>query len=70
MKVSGQFHTLAALSRREISPDTHWIEGWVGFRADLDAVEKRRSFLLPGIEPRSFSLSLYRLSYTDSYNAV
>jgi hypothetical protein len=27
---------------REIAPGTHWIGGWVGPRAGLDAVEKRR----------------------------
>jgi hypothetical protein len=26
----------------EIAPRTHWIEGWVGPRAGLDAVEKRK----------------------------
>jgi hypothetical protein len=29
---------------------THWIGGWVGPRADLDAVEKRKILSLPGIE--------------------
>jgi hypothetical protein len=27
---------------RERAPDTHWIGGWVGPRADLDAVVKRK----------------------------
>jgi hypothetical protein len=41
----------------------HWIGGWVGPGAELDAVEKREILLLPGIEPRLSSPSLYRLSY-------
>jgi len=33
-------------------PGTHWIGGWVGPRAGLDAVAKRKKALsLPGIEP-------------------
>jgi hypothetical protein len=27
---------------RERAPGTYWIGGWVGSRADLDAVEKRK----------------------------
>jgi len=27
----------------ERTPDTHWIEGWVGPRADMDAVQKRNT---------------------------
>jgi hypothetical protein len=27
----------------EKAPGTHWIEGWVGLRAGLDAVEKKKS---------------------------
>jgi hypothetical protein len=36
----------------ERAPGTHWIRGWVGSRAGLDTVEKRRYLALPGIEPR------------------
>jgi hypothetical protein len=38
MEVSGQLHSLA----RERVPVTHWIESWVGLRAVLDAVVKRK----------------------------
>jgi len=38
MEVSGQFHTPAALLLRERAPVTHWIGGWVGPRAGLDAL--------------------------------
>jgi hypothetical protein len=34
---------------------THWIGGWVGPRAGLDVVEKRKIMPLPGIEPRQSS---------------
>jgi hypothetical protein len=32
----------------ETAPGTHWIGGWVGRRAGLDDVEKRKFFTLPG----------------------
>jgi hypothetical protein len=41
MQVSGQLHTPAALPSGR-SPGTHWIGGWVGPRAGLDAVVKRK----------------------------
>jgi hypothetical protein len=37
MEVSGQLHDPAALP-----PSTHWTGGWVGPRAVLDAVVKRK----------------------------
>jgi hypothetical protein len=50
------------------TPGTHWIRGWVGPRAGLDAVEKRKFLTLPGLELRPLgrparSQSLYRLHY-------
>jgi hypothetical protein len=39
MEVSGQFHSPADLPPGKI---TYWIEGWVGPRAVLDAVVKRK----------------------------
>jgi hypothetical protein len=49
-------------------PGTHWIGNWVGPRASLDTVEKRKISSLPGIKPQIFghpahSLSLQWLSY-------
>jgi hypothetical protein len=39
---------------RERDPGTHWIGGWVGFRAVLDAVVKRKiPSLLRESKPRS-----------------
>jgi hypothetical protein len=46
MEVTGQFHTPSALLPGERAPDTHWIRGWVGPRAGLDDVEKRKFLLL------------------------
>jgi hypothetical protein len=45
---------------------THWIGGWVGPRAGLDAVERRKIIHLQGFELRplgrpAHSQSLYRL---------
>jgi hypothetical protein len=49
-------------------PGTRWIGGWVGPRAGLDVVDKRKIFHCqewnPGCSARS--PSLYRLSYPDS----
>jgi hypothetical protein len=50
----------------EKAPGTHWIGGWVGPRAGLDDVEKRKFLILPGLELRPLgrparSQSLYRL---------
>jgi hypothetical protein len=36
---------------REKSPGTHWIRGWVGPRASLEAVEMRKVLYLPGTKP-------------------
>jgi hypothetical protein len=43
------------LSTGTTLPFTHWIGGWVGPRAGLDAVEKREILLLSGIQPRPSS---------------
>jgi hypothetical protein len=40
----------------ERTPGTHWMEGWAGPTAGLDAVAKwKKSQHLPGVEPRYFS---------------
>jgi hypothetical protein len=36
----------------ERAHSTHWIGGWMSSRAGFDAVEKKKSFALPGVEPR------------------
>jgi hypothetical protein len=41
MDVSGQLHAPAALHLGN-SPGTHWVGGWVGLRAGLEAAEKRK----------------------------
>jgi hypothetical protein len=43
MEVSGQFHAPAALHPRERTRGTHWIGGWVGPRAVLGAVVKKKT---------------------------
>jgi hypothetical protein len=53
---------------RERAPGTHWMGVWVDPRAGLEDVEKRKFFLLPGLEIRPLgrparSQSLYRLPY-------
>jgi hypothetical protein len=45
--VSGQFQAPAP---GEITKGTHHIGGWVGLRTGLDAVEKRKTLPLLGIE--------------------
>jgi hypothetical protein len=41
MGMSGQFYIPTALSLGK-NPGTNWIEGWVGPRASLDTVTKRK----------------------------
>jgi hypothetical protein len=55
----------------EKAPGTHWIGRWVGLRAGLDYMEKRKFLTLPGLEIRPLgrparSQSLYRLRYPGS----
>jgi hypothetical protein len=40
-------------TRGEGAPDRHWIGEWVCLRASLDAVKRKKSVPLLGIEPRS-----------------
>jgi len=42
VEVSGQHHAPAALPRRERAPGTHYKGGWMGQRAVLDAVVRRK----------------------------
>jgi hypothetical protein len=42
MEVSGQLHAPATLPPGERAPGTYWLGGWVGPRAVLDTVVKRK----------------------------
>jgi hypothetical protein len=42
VEVSRQLQVPAALLPGEGAPGTHWIGGWVGPRADLNAMDKRK----------------------------
>jgi hypothetical protein len=42
MEVSGQLHALAALPLGKEQLVSHWIGGWMGPRASLDMVAKRK----------------------------
>jgi hypothetical protein len=52
MEVSGQLHASVALPPAIQTLGTYWMEGWVGPRADLDVMEKKKSLTLQGMEPR------------------
>jgi hypothetical protein len=59
----------------ERAPGTHWIGGWVGPRAGLDDVEKRKFLSLPGLELRPLCLParsqlLDRLCYPGAPSLV
>jgi hypothetical protein len=54
---------------------THWIGGWVGPRAGLDDLEKRKFLTLQGLELRPFgrpdrSQSVYRLRHPGSLREI
>jgi hypothetical protein len=51
MEVSDQLHARPHYSRERV-PSSHWIGGWVGLRAGLDDVEKRKFLHLSGLEIR------------------
>jgi hypothetical protein len=55
----------------EGAPGTHWIGGWMGSRAGLNDVEKRKFLTLPRLQLQPLrhparSQSLYRLRYPGS----
>jgi hypothetical protein len=69
----GEWLAPGRFTPEERAPDTHWIGGWVGPRAGLDDVDKRRFFTRSGIELRPLGLparsqSLHRLGYPGSLN--
>jgi hypothetical protein len=43
MEVRGQLHASITSASWKEAPATHWIRGWVGPGADLDAMAKRKS---------------------------
>jgi hypothetical protein len=52
------------LTPGERTPGTHLIEGWVGPRADLDDVEKRKFLTLPGLNSEPSVVQPVASSYT------
>jgi hypothetical protein len=59
----------------ERASGTHWIGGWVGPRAGVDDVEKRKFLTLLGLEFRPLghptrSQSLYRRRYPTSFCVI
>jgi hypothetical protein len=70
MVVSGEHHALAVLYPQGKTPGTHWIRGWVGPRAGLDAEARRKILCLCwGSNPSRpvRSQTLYWLSYHGSF---
>jgi hypothetical protein len=56
MEESDQLHAPAALLPVERAPGTHWVEAWVGPRAGLEAMDKRKSLTsarnrIPAVQP-------------------
>jgi hypothetical protein len=48
MGVNGQRHYPTAIYSWGKDPDTHWIGGWIGLRADLDTEARGDSFTSDG----------------------
>jgi len=72
MEVSGQLCAVTTLPPGKEPPSIHWIGGWVGPRASLDAMTKRQNPTIvtagnwmPVIQPTASSL--YWLSYPISH---
>jgi hypothetical protein len=64
MEVSGQLHAPAGLLSRETTSGTHWIGGWVGPRAGLEVMEKRKTSC-PYREPNPDSSAIHPVAYTN-----
>jgi hypothetical protein len=64
MEVSGQLHALATLPRKK-APGTHWIGGWVGPRAVLDAVVRKSPSPSQESNPRTPIVQPVAQRYTD-----
>jgi hypothetical protein len=53
MGVNGQLHAPDTLPIVNELPGTHWIEGWMGYRAGMNVELKRKKSLpLLGIKPQ------------------
>jgi hypothetical protein len=70
VEVTGQLHDPAVLPSGKDALVTHWLGGWVGPRAGLDAVVKRKipSLPLPRLEPPIIQLVAER--YTTGENNI
>jgi hypothetical protein len=66
MEVRGQLHAPAVSPPRKKAPGTHWIGGWVGSKAVLDVVVKRK-IPSPRLEskPRTPIVQPVAQRYTD-----
>jgi hypothetical protein len=59
MNMSGQLHTLTALSLA--APRTHWTGGWVATKASLDVVQRENNpFHIPA---RNRTLVIYAVAW-------
>jgi hypothetical protein len=63
--MSGQLHAQAVLSSGKEPPSTHCIGGWVGSRAGLDVMKKRKFLTLPGFELSPLVVKPVASCYTD-----
>jgi hypothetical protein len=66
MEMSGQFHAPTALPRKRAS-DTHWIGVWVGSRANLDAVLKRKIPSPENMTLRNYGVDAEQVWYLKAY---
>jgi hypothetical protein len=62
-EVNGQPHAPAALPPGKVPLGRHWIGGWVGLRAGLDTLEKRKTPLNSDLQ--ACSQSLYQTKWWE-----
>jgi hypothetical protein len=70
LKANDHIRAPAAVTPGEVVPVTHWTEGWVRPRADLDDIKKGIFLTLQGLELHSSVVQFVACCYTYCATAV